>query len=58
MRCSKSPAAERIAAWMVSSGYLHWARRIWPGVTDAEVLRALKISDEVFTVDRMMRDLG
>lgn len=42
---------------MGTNGYLHWARRIWPGVTDAEVLRALEISDEVFTVDRMMRDL-
>jgi hypothetical protein len=43
---------------MGTNGYLHWARQIWPGVSDEEVLRALEIFDELLTVDCMSRKLG
>ncbi|TXN00567.1 hypothetical protein FV242_21480 [Methylobacterium sp. WL64] len=40
---------------MGTTGYLHWAHETWPDCTDEEVLRALEIADELFTVDCMMR---
>jgi len=44
---------EHPPAPMGTSGYLHWAHSTWPDCSDAEVLRALLIADELMLLDRL-----